>query len=366
MKETKEMGKTFIFLLFFSISCLANDELVVFANAPEIAKKADSVLEKLLEAKSPAIQSWMAKDEQQNLNDSQIVKQWRIYYAKIFVIGQYPTPDSKVNTKIEKLMDKAFKAKYPDKKIKKFNQLFEKAKRLALLSIDNFSIPLRTKTTIKYTIQKINLYWMKSFKHSKFVKYPLELFSWGIAYDPGTKEINIGLDTDRYDSDETILAVFAHEIGHSFDPCRWSAFYEGKNPFQAVLDCLRSQKSVAARPRDDTYLDRFVKKGKLSKELALALRANPTCNKMEYPSEGIQADQILESFADWFSAEAISHHAHISKNLRSDLNSTVKQNAGSAYPSNEVRLSRIYFVNPRIRKILKLPKNEQFQYCELR
>ncbi|MBC7428247.1 MAG: hypothetical protein H7336_06520 [Bacteriovorax sp.] len=53
-------------------------------------------------------------------------------------------------------------------------------------------------------------------------------------------------------------------------------------------------------------MDEFIKLGKLTPDLVNALKANSTCNKLVYPGKGIQADQLPESFADWFSAEVIS------------------------------------------------------------
>jgi len=161
------------------------------------------------------------------------------------------------------------------------------------------------------------------------------------------------------------MAVFAHEVGHSFDPCRWSAFYEGVWPFEKVGQCLRSDKSVGAKARDDSKLEAFQKAGRISSELGAALKANPTCNKLVYPPAGIQADQLPETFADWFSAEVISRYKNLDvSKLRLDLCEGKNLVEGSSYPANGLRQGKIYYAHPVIRKLLK-SNEENDHYCSM-
>ncbi len=208
---------------------------------------------------------------------------------------------------------------------------------------------------------------MEDFATSQFKDKPLELLSWGIAYNPVPNQINMGLEGVNYPNDDTIYAVFAHEIGHSFDPCRFEAFLSksGNNPFEKVISCLRSKKSVAAKKRDDSKMDKLVKSGKLSRQLQQALLSNPTCNKLQYPPIGIQSDQIGESFADWFSAEIIHMRDSVKKGLRADLCNVKILNQGSSYPNNLDRLQKIYLAHPSIRKGLELKTASQFIHCSL-
>jgi len=221
----------------------------------------------------------------------------------------------------------------------------------------------------KVIIEKINsikLYWPDHLKTARNNSIPLDLIDWGIAYDPLSNEINIGLNSLSYTNDETRIAVFAHEIGHSFDPCRWSAFYEGEWPFKKIGECLRSDKSADAKVRDDSKLEAFQKSGKISSELVKALKANPTCNKLAYPAQGIQADQLPETFADWFSAEVISRLKNLDvSHLRLDLCEEKTLVNGSSYPANHVRQENIYYAHPVIKNLLKDKSKSKGRYCSM-
>jgi hypothetical protein len=103
----------------------------------------------------------------------------------------------------------------------------------------------------------------------------------------------------------------------------------------------------------------------LPADLGQALKLNPTCNKIIYPPEGLQADQLPETFADWFSAETMAQlHLASTANLRTDLCEPKPLNKGSSYLSNQDRLDKIYFANP-ILKSAPANKNLQptFKYC---
>lgn len=81
----------------------------------------------------------------------------------------------------------------------------------------------------------------------------------------------------RGDSEFMIVETLAHELSHSLDPCHFSTGSKG-HPFQSVLACLRSPKSVNA-----------IAKG-TSRE------------------ECISHDQIGEAFADWMAAEILPRY----------------------------------------------------------
>ena len=158
----------------------------------------------------------------------------------------------------------------------------------------------------------------------------------------------MGLQSIDYPNDETYLAVFAHEIGHVFDSCRWGAYFTGVWPFEKIGECLRSTQSVKALKRDDSQLDIYTKQGKISTDLALSLKQNPTCNKLVYPQNGLQADQLPESFADWFATETMANIAKLNaKKLRIDLCINKKLSEGSSYSSNHDRLFKIYQAHPK-------------------
>lgn len=287
-----------------------------------------------------------------------------LYYALSFILTQYPHKDSKTNQEIETLMESINKLFSTPEFKKKMKSLFVKTQQASLQTIQSSLLPQSAKTQILKRIQSLQLYWMKDFKTSKFKKLPLDFLDWGIAYDPGTNEINMGLNAMAYPNDETYLAVFSHEMGHSFDSFRWGAFFQGAWPFEKIGNCLRTPESAGAKKRNDSKLEEFVQKGQISKDLAEGLRLNPTCNKMIYPPVGIQADQLAEAFADWFSAEVLANLAKINLlHIRVDLCETKELNPGSSYPTNELRLSHIYFAQPVLNKARKDLDSKAIKYC---
>ena len=339
-------------------------ELEKFSNRKETASKADETLSALIKANSKMIRNWI---NQRNLDpatqDELIVRRWRKYYAQNFILRKYPNEDQKVNQLIENLIEGLYNRFLPKNEKEKIQKIFEEAKLLSIQKIRSFPGDKKQTSQILEKVSKIKLYWMKDFKTSKFSKQPLEAFSWGVAYDPKTNEINMGLEALRYSNKETLFAAFVHEIGHSFDPCRWGVFFQGGYPFKKIVDCLRSDESVKAKKRDDSKMDEMVKNGKLAKDFAKVLKLNPTCNNSQYPPVGIQADQILESFADWFSAEVVSESKYITPNMRNDLCEVKGLNPGSSYPTNRIRLERIYLKHPKIEK--KFNFKGKGKYCSL-
>jgi hypothetical protein len=340
-------------------------KIEAFANNKIVATQADALLSKLISAKSPVINSWINKRDLGNTSEKEIVKAWRIYFAQNFVLVKYPQDESKINTEIEKLVNQTL-SNYLNSKFKgRMEKLFSTAKKMAIETIENYKI--EKGPAMVERIQAIKLYWPKDLKSARNNAVPLDIIKWGVAYDPVPNEINIGLEALAYPNDSTYLAVFAHEIGHSFDSCRWGAFFDGKWPFEAIGECLRSDQSVGAKKRDDSKIEDLVKAGKLSKDLAMALKLNPTCNKSAYPTPGTQADQLQESFADWFSAEVVARIKDIDlTQLRADLCEKKELSEGSSYPSNEKRLERIYYLQPQLKEKIKTPDFLTGKYCGLK
>lgn len=334
-----------------------------FANDPQVAGQADAVLSKLIAAKSPVATEWISKRATPGKSEDDLVREWREYYAQLFVLSKYPHSDAPLNSKIEKLMDEVYGASFPSGERKGFEKAFRQAQAASLNRLAQMKLPVDAAKKASERIQAIRLYWMPAFKDSKFKTMPLEALSWGVAYDPAPNEINVGIEALKYSDEPTRFAVFAHEIGHAVDPCRWGVFLGGENPFKEVIACLRDSKSVGAKIRDDSRLDAFVKAGGMSAEQAAVIRANATCNRSNYPPSGLQADQSPEAFADWFSAEVLSAVEESKKPVRRDLCEAHELSNGSSYPSNEARLSRIYFAHPGILKAQGLKLQTDVKYC---
>ncbi len=349
----------------------------LFVKNKVVVAAADETLEKLLKAKSPAVLSWMQRRHLLNKSEDEIVKQWRIYYIDEFFIRQYPfrvDADDKAKTNADKLnkiyedfandLNKKFLTK---KYRKQVEGIFAKTKKQSLLVIEQMNLLPEQKKQLTKIVSGISLYWFDDFKSSRFANKASEFINWGVAYDPEHNEINIGLDIlsypEREASHETLLAVFAHEMAHAFDSCRWSAFQQGAWPFAKVGECLRGVSSVHALKRDDVLLDQWLKQHPEVAADAAGLKKNNTCNSSKYPPEGTQADQLPESFADWYSAEVLASVITEIKIVRSDLQQDKELRQGSSYPKNHDRLDRIYMAQPKIKKALKLVN--EVVYCSL-
>lgn len=342
-----------------------DQKIETFAGKKAIAEKADALLSKLISAKSPVLTSWMNKRGLADKSEEEIVKAWRRYFAENFVLSKYPGDDKALDFEVEKLVDDILSESLTPEFVSRVEKLFEKAKTNALAALQ--LLPIEGREIIMTRVRGMKLYWPKTLKTARNNSVPLELIDWGIAYDPVPNEINIGVNALSYPNDETYVAVFAHEIGHSFDSCRWGAFFSGAWPFARVGECLRSEKSVRAKKRDDSRLESLVSAGRVPKEMAMALKANLTCNKLVYPPPGIQADQLPEAFADWFSAEVMARAQDINiEHMREDLCEDRQLVEGSSYPSNSDRLELIYLAHPQIQaKTKKTTPRAQATYCRL-
>lgn len=336
-------------------------QLRIFSEKKLIASKADKTLSQLIQAKSPMITKWITSHNLDSQSEEDIVRAWRLYFAEFFILSKYPQNHQKIDHEIEKFVDEQLRKAFPSVYKKQMEKLFQEAKKYSLQKMNKMN-PAE-KQTILERIEKIKLYWPKSLKTAKNQSQPLDIIQWGIAYDPLANEINLGIHALAYPNKTTILAVFAHEIGHSFDSCRWNAYFKGAWPFQKIEECLRSSESVSAKKRDDSLIEKYSQEGKIPSDLMMALKQNPTCNKSSYPPIGTQADQLPESFADWFSAEVLSEIPDIVKSdLRTDLCESNSLIPGSSYPSNQDRLQRIYRVHPAF--VETATKNEKlFRYC---
>jgi len=348
-----------------------------------VVKKADEIMSKLMSAKSPIIFDWLQKRNFKEKSEEQIVLEWRSYYAQMLVLNSYPQKDKKINNLIENLVDSLYGKIMNQSQQARLNNLFSQAKKMALVTIKEMNLPKIQKKEILDRVQKIKLFWPRPFVKAN-ISSALDVVSWSVAYDPIPNRINMGLEALRYPNEQSLFAVFAHEIGHSFDPCRYGAFFTNTNPFMNVIECLRGPKSVGAKLRDDSKLESFLETKKISLGLYQSLKANTNCNKHEYPPIGTQSDQINESFADWFSAEVLAQNLKgldkqwskkLAQNMvRSDLCEQKNLVEGTSYPRSQDRLQKIYLAHPLLLSHLisqngqalkiGLGKEKAF-YCEL-
>ena len=338
-------------------------ELERLANSRPMAEKADQLLSVLLDKKSPIVEQWMERNSLFGKDEAMIVRAWRVYFAESQLVS-HPNSDAKTREIVEAFAERVGGKVFPAKERQRFERLFGEARRasLKLLSQTPNSEPLRRR------VEGIKLFWFKDLRRTKTPKSPLEFLSWGVAYDPVPNVVNIGIKALEYPNDATLFAVFVHEIAHSFDPCRTKAFLPdvaGEGPFAAVYACLRDPAGIGALARDDSQLDALALAKNLGEDFAPMMRANPTCTKQDYPPEGVQADQLPEAFADWFSAEVVAKSRHAVRGLRADLCVVKELRAGSSYLPNSTRLERIYLAHPEIRRKLKIKQGAVAKSCRM-
>jgi len=89
----------------------------IFANSKTIATHADRMILKLIEAKSPFIDSWYKKGNFKGKTEEEIARSWRQYFTRSFLLMKYPQGDAQIDAEIEKLVD-GMLAKNFDKKFK--------------------------------------------------------------------------------------------------------------------------------------------------------------------------------------------------------------------------------------------------------
>lgn len=335
-----------------------------FALLPQVSQEADRVLRQLAAQNSPTLESWIRKRGVALKSKDDLTREWRLFYAQNFVLARYPVADVSINQAIEQLMQTEYAHALDPAFRKKLEDRLSEAQTLAQAVIGALNLPEEDRTRMKAQIRKVRLYWMGELKTSKFKTHPLEAMAWGVAYDPVTEQINVGIEARKYgDLDSTLIAVLAHELGHSLDSCHWGHSVGEKYPFAAVVVCLRTDSSVGAKRRDDSPLAALVAQGAVSPSMALSLRQNPTCNTAVYPPLGVQADQSLESFADWFAAEVLSWRVAPDPMIRPDLCAEQVLNEGSAYPPNRSRRDRIYLAQPKLRAQAGLKEVGAPRYC---
>lgn len=344
-----------------SVKLSVEKHMAKAANLVTIATEADSVLSKLINAKSPVILNWMDKRKLGEAKEEVIAGEWRKYYLENFVLSQYPNKNPKINKSVEKLFKDIANDNIGNPDKLRLGKLLKKTKATATEVVASWKLEEKTHKEIIDRINDIDLYWLTDLESSPYKNKPLEFVKWGLAYDPTTNKINVGLDFKKHPNDMTIVSIMAHEIGHSIDSCRWSSFFKNASPFEKLNNCLR--KNTGAKTRDDSQMKLAIEKKWLTQEMADSLKKNMTCNRSFYPPIGTQKEQILEVFADWFSAEVASRTELPFQEIRNDLCGKSELVSGSSYLSNQERLEKVYLAQPKIQKKLKFAAKAS--YCSI-
>jgi hypothetical protein len=233
--------------------------------------------------------------------------------------------------------------------------IFPKVKRILIQKI-NFLVKDRARA--KQMTDKIEQIKLAGTSCANLTRDPVsaQLSQTGTTYDQFTGSFTY-CNGMLLQSNSVFAMVFtiAHELAHSIDPCMLDGYngasedHESSYPVNGLIGCLRSKESVYARKLDTTNF----------------------CNH----------DQITESVADWFAAEALPEY--ISK-FYPKLSSTQKATGYSnalrevcvlskiyrhnvqldEHPLAEDRINRILMANPSIRTQLGCaPVQPGLVYC---
>ena len=112
-----------------------------FANNKVIAAQADSILSKLITAKSPFVTNWYAKGNFKGKSEEDVAKSWRQYFARTFLLMKYPQGDAKIDSEIEKLVDGLLNKNFNKDFKKQLEKDFATSKILAVETIKEMNLP---------------------------------------------------------------------------------------------------------------------------------------------------------------------------------------------------------------------------------
>jgi hypothetical protein len=218
----------------------------------------------------------------------------------------------------------------------------------------------------------------------------------------GRIEVCIGaLETLDSTSDSDLALTFAHELGHSIDPCALEHFASSKGKpdpeialktYPGLLQCLRGGKGqdgckdsvlhcTSEKGMDEYCSATGAKQGSSQFNACMAsLHETPSCSdysapnagksrELSYRTRGMPSDQIQESFADYIGSETegallLDHQLEgpLSDQERLDAfvsdvtdfdqlhGGCIEHNTKDAHPPAFIRINRVFMSSPRFRQ----------------
>jgi len=356
---------------FSKLQTLKDNKMKELANLRTFTKISDEVFNKMHNDKNKKpIDTWANSLSVDLTDKKKVISTWREHFFTTILIPSFKKlkkfEQKVINHAFQKINEQAF----PYKKKEFLTVRFILAKRLAAQSINKMNIRKDIKNYLINRISDIKMEWFHQISNSRYENDPNKYFSNIIGYDASKHIMSIGYLASQLKDSDTITAIFIQEIAHSFDPCRWHALQPNVTfPFQKVTSCLRGKNSIAAKKRGDKILDLNKDKNGaplFSAEQLVSFRKNPTCNTSAFPLEKDQREQINTTFADWFTAEAMSQKKEISSQFRHDLCAITETPSYMAFPSGIDRLNKIYMANPVIRKKMGVGIDKSIVYCSMK
>ncbi len=305
--------KDFVARGFSKIESDIETKISQAASLVTIAEQADKALGQLLATKNSVLISWLEERKLIEAPEELIASHWRRYYLQKFILGQFPTPNPKVNRSVENLFSQINQTVFTPSVKKNISTLFKKAKADAIKQVNSWTIDKKTKKEMTLRLEKVRLYWFEKLRRTVFQNKPLEFLNKSLSYDPKSNQVNVGVPILRYPNDESLFGVFLQTLARIFNPDRWSVFFKGQNPFVPVQNCLKKNSGTNDKK------------------------------------------QVQKIFTYWFSAEVFTKSAYLRENLRMNL--------CDKSPENKNNVEQIYGIQPRIKKELNLKTTGQ--YCSL-
>ena len=283
------------------------------ASLVTVAEQADKALSQLLATKNSVLIAWLEERKLMDASEELIASHWRHYYLQKFILGQFPTPNPKVNRSIEGLFSQINQTFFTPSVKKKISILFKKAKTNAIKQVNSWTIDEKLKKEMTLRLEKVRLYWFEKLKGTVFQNKPLDFLNKSLHYDSKSNQINVGVSVLRYPNEESLFGVFLQTLAQVFNPDRWSVFFKGQNPFALVQSCLKKNSGTNDKK------------------------------------------QVQKIFTYWFSAEIFAKSTYLKGSLRMNLCDKSLENKNN--------MEQIYGIQPRIKKELSLKTTGQ--YCPL-
>lgn len=327
-------------------------------------KKKDIKVDNQIISQSPS-ETWAERKDIDPTNKKEVFQKWRKEFFGGIILPSFSKLKKYEKILIEDKFNQLNLKYFPDERKKYYQDVFDRSKKLIKVVLQKGPIDKTTKATLIKLITESKINWFNKIEGSQYELSPSRFLDGLISYNVSDNSISIGVRAATIELEDSLISIFAQELAHAFDPCRWSVQYPKKKfPFESVVQCLRSKESIAARARESKKLDTDWVNGKFLPEQVKVLKSYPSCNTAIFPLGEDQREQINLAFADWFSAEVLSSMKKVSPQFRKNLCSETLNIPFLARASGTTRMIRIYLANPILRKKTGYTVSGKINYCK--
>ena len=305
---------------------------------------------------------------------------------------------SKVLSDVNESVNKKFVNSANEKKIRE--KVFPKTRDLLVARIARLDIDEKKKAFMLKKVKAIE------FEGTDCTEYQNNLsrhFYPNAYYRPQSNSLKIckGLLKDDV-SEFHIAGILAHELAHAVDPCGLMtgpdsevithkntadlAMMDSEYPIPALVSCLRSEKSVAAKNKvQQLNLSQIQMQTQLQmQQTSIPSYGGGVGIQLGYGFQSVKfnhcdGDQIGESTSDWFAAEVVGEYieqAHpeltsdqwrvgVSNIFRPFCSNVGDRSKFDEHPDAYMRINAIVLTNPKLRAKMKCPPaHPKLVYCD--